>query len=251
MNAEQLVESVRKHAKTVLLPSVAQAIVEELEAQEAQHPDDYAVDRFSDALKAKLAQARAKGRSGWQDPAWTPAQISQALRQHVEKGDPCDVANYCMFLWARGARIEPAQEAQPAAWRFRSFPWKDWQYVECSKYSPVYPWYEPVYTFPPDAAKRVAELESSYQASIKSLRKDLESQAKIIGEITRKAQEKIAELEEELAEARKDAQRYRWLRHGDNDEAVMQRGMTHPWLPRNEKLDAIIDAAIAKEKSND
>jgi hypothetical protein len=34
MNAEQLVESVRKHAKTVLLPSVAQAIVEELAAQE-------------------------------------------------------------------------------------------------------------------------------------------------------------------------------------------------------------------------
>lgn len=32
MNAEQLVESVRKHAKTVLLPSVAQSIVEELEA---------------------------------------------------------------------------------------------------------------------------------------------------------------------------------------------------------------------------
>ena len=63
------------------------------------------------------------------------------------------------------------------------------------------------------------------------------------------AAKRIAELEAELTEARKDAERYRWLRHGDNDEVVMQRGpvdMTYHWLPRRERLDAIIDAAIAK-----
>lgn len=63
---------------------------------------------------------------------------------------------------------------------------------------------------------------------------------------------RIAALEQQLEAARKDAERYRWLRHGDNDEVVMQRGpvdMTYHWLPRNERLDAIIDAAIAKEKS--
>lgn len=193
-------------------------------AQEA-HPDDKAVDRFAAAMKAKLAQARAKGRSGWQDPAWTPAQISQALRQHVEKGDPCDVANYCMFLWARGARIEP------------------------------------VYTFPPDAAKQIAELESSYQLSIKSLRKYVESQSKIIGEITRKAQGKIAELEAELAEARKDAERWKWIRRklcltGNGDGTCSMHAINLPaanagWPEVGrvaEFCEATIDAALAQSK---
>jgi len=38
--------------------------------------------------------------------------ISQALREHIEKGDPIDVANYCMFLAARNEPITPA-EPQP------------------------------------------------------------------------------------------------------------------------------------------
>jgi len=41
-----------------------------------------------------------------------------------------------------------------------------------------------------------------------------------------------------------DARRYRWLRHGDNDELVMQRGPVsedYVYLPRNEKLDEMID----------
>lgn len=51
----------------------------------------------------------------------------------------------------------------------------------------------------------------------------------------------------------KDAERYRWLRHGDNDEAVLQRGPVDPsyvYLPRNEKLDATIDAAIAAKAAS-
>lgn len=75
--------------------------------------DDKAVDRFAGKMKYKLARARDRGRSGWQDRAWTPEQISQALREHVEKGDPIDVANYCMFLAARGEPITPAE--QPSA----------------------------------------------------------------------------------------------------------------------------------------
>ena len=58
-------------------------------------------------MKWKLAQARDRGKSGWQDRSWTPEQISQALREHVEKGDPLDVANYCMFLAARNEPISP------------------------------------------------------------------------------------------------------------------------------------------------
>jgi hypothetical protein len=67
--------------------------------------DDEAVDRFATAMKAKLAKAREKGRNGWQSPEWTAPEISLDLLRHVEKGDPIDVANYCMFLFERGERI--------------------------------------------------------------------------------------------------------------------------------------------------
>lgn len=68
--------------------------------------DNDAVDDFAAALKAKLAIARAKGRSGWE--TCTPEDLSAMLREHVEKGDPRDVANFCMFLWITGAPILPA-----------------------------------------------------------------------------------------------------------------------------------------------
>lgn len=81
-------------------------------SQEQAHPDDAAVDKFAARMKWKLARARDKGRAGWQDPSWTPEQISQALREHVEKGDPTDVANYCMFLAARNEPITSASQEQ-------------------------------------------------------------------------------------------------------------------------------------------
>lgn len=77
----------------------------------ARHPDDEAVDRFAYAMKQKLALAREKGRSGWQQ--MNPAELSDMLRDHVEKGDPRDVANFCMFLWHHGWVIETTNK--PAA----------------------------------------------------------------------------------------------------------------------------------------
>jgi Zn finger protein HypA/HybF involved in hydrogenase expression len=66
------------------------------------HPDDAAVDAFAAAMKAKMADARAKGRGGWEDPAQCSAlDLCRLLRDHVEKGDPRDVANFCMMLWNR------------------------------------------------------------------------------------------------------------------------------------------------------
>ena len=62
------------------------------------HPDDEAVDRFASAMKAKLAAAHKKGRGGWEGCSQTD--LSRMLREHVEKGDPCDVANFCLFLWS-------------------------------------------------------------------------------------------------------------------------------------------------------
>lgn len=74
------------------------------------HPDDAAVDAFAAAMKAKLAEARAKDRGGWQNKADCSQQrLSDMLRAHVEKGDPRDVANFACFLWNRGEGIAPRQ----------------------------------------------------------------------------------------------------------------------------------------------
>ncbi|KAI3597677.1 hypothetical protein D8I24_6493 [Cupriavidus necator H850] len=72
----------------------------------AENPDDAAVDRFAIELKKKLAKAREKGRCGWK--TCPPADLSRMLREHVEKGDPRDVANFCAFLWALGQPISPS-----------------------------------------------------------------------------------------------------------------------------------------------
>ncbi len=75
-----------------------------------QHPDDLAVDEFAAAMKAKMAEARVKGRGGWEDPAQCTAEdLSRMLRNHVEKGDPRDVANFCMMLHQRGEAIAARQ----------------------------------------------------------------------------------------------------------------------------------------------
>lgn len=71
-----------------------------------QHPDDLAVDRFAAAMKAKLAQKRAEGRGGWDNPDECSIEwLSELLRSHVEKADPVDVGNFAMMIHQRGGRI--------------------------------------------------------------------------------------------------------------------------------------------------
>lgn len=75
-------------------------------------PDDKlhaAVDRFAARMKAKLDRAMQRGKQGWDDPCWSPEQMSEDLHEHVAKGDPIDVANYCLFLDARNWDILPAE----------------------------------------------------------------------------------------------------------------------------------------------
>lgn len=79
-------------------------------ALEGQHPDDAAVDAFAAEMKSKLAKAREKGRSGWQ--TCPPDELSRMLREHVEKGDPRDVANFCMFLWSLGQGVASAPKQE-------------------------------------------------------------------------------------------------------------------------------------------
>lgn len=67
------------------------------------HPDDFAVDRFAAALKAKLAKKRAGGMSGWDDKtACSEERLQTMLVEHVAKGDPVDVGNFAMMLFNRG-----------------------------------------------------------------------------------------------------------------------------------------------------
>ncbi len=99
-DAPKVLEALRKITMTPRAEPAARAQVGE--------PDDIAVDRFADAMKAKMAAARAKGRGGWEGPTCNAEILSRMLRDHVEKGDPLDVANFCMMLWNRGEVIEPS-----------------------------------------------------------------------------------------------------------------------------------------------
>lgn len=72
-----------------------------------QHPDDEAVDRFAAAMHAKMAQARAKGKEGWDDPercseGHLRALLQERLDSALSADSMVDVANYAMMLWARG-----------------------------------------------------------------------------------------------------------------------------------------------------
>ena len=83
------------------------------------HPDDLAVDRFAAAMKTKLAGARDKGRSGWDNHELCSAEfLADLLVGHVSKGNAGnleDVANLAMMLHQRGD--DPVAVAQALARR--------------------------------------------------------------------------------------------------------------------------------------
>lgn len=58
------------------------------------------VVQFAEAMAQKLAHAQRKyGYSdGWRSPDWMD-ECRSKLVEHLAKGDPRDVANYCAFLW--------------------------------------------------------------------------------------------------------------------------------------------------------
>ncbi|CDN93505.1 hypothetical protein [Agrobacterium tumefaciens] len=105
------IEAIR--AKQAAKPTGSALPVPRLDNGQYPHADNEAVDILMAAaaakMKSKLFLARRKGRSGWDDPTQcTNEDLSRMLREHVEKGDPVDVANFCAFLIARGERIGPA-----------------------------------------------------------------------------------------------------------------------------------------------
>lgn len=86
-----------------------------------KHPDDAAVDRFAAAMKAKLTEARAKGRDGWErNDVIGDGDLARMLIEHLLKGNEGtfeDVANFAMMLHQRSAHPAVLAGSMPGALR--------------------------------------------------------------------------------------------------------------------------------------
>ncbi|WP_259574239.1 hypothetical protein [Shewanella baltica] len=79
--------------------------VNAMQLERSTHIDDIGIDRFTNAMRLKMAYARSKGRSGWNDQALCSGeQLAEALVEHLSKGNDGtfeDVANFAMMLHQR------------------------------------------------------------------------------------------------------------------------------------------------------
>ena len=81
-------------------------------AESPLHPDtESLVSRFAAAMRNKLANAERKyGYSNlWANGDWMD-ECRTKLVEHLNKGDPLDVANYCAFLWHHGEHCKPLND---------------------------------------------------------------------------------------------------------------------------------------------
>lgn len=72
--------------------------------------DNAMVDALADAMKAKLARAREKGRGGWENPAECSVRdLWDMLIEHAHKPnlDMVDVANLAGMVWWRLEHVLP------------------------------------------------------------------------------------------------------------------------------------------------
>lgn len=84
--------------ETSCIHSLGAALVN-LDAERAQLRQ--LVADFAEELEAKLLAKLSAGRAGWDEEEWTVEQIKAALVDHVDKGDPVDVAAFAAFWWNR------------------------------------------------------------------------------------------------------------------------------------------------------
>lgn len=95
---EQLPEQWRQHWLRVAAAILGKASFPIEPTDEAALGDEVAVNSFSRAMLDKMARSRVKGRGGWQGCG--NAALWEMLREHFEKGDPVDVANFAMMIWS-------------------------------------------------------------------------------------------------------------------------------------------------------
>jgi hypothetical protein len=103
------------------------------------HPDTVELlERFMEALAEKLRKAEEKyGYSnGWKQDDWMD-ECRAKLLEHLAKGDPRDVANYCAFLWWHGAATTPPQQQEQSG---EAVEWLDEQWIDdtCNKIGDLY-----------------------------------------------------------------------------------------------------------------
>jgi hypothetical protein len=80
------------------------AAVDAMQVSEDTNFDDHCIDKFANFMKIKMAVCREqKGRGGWESAQ--PEELVRQLRVAIDKGDPVDVANYCMMLFTLGELI--------------------------------------------------------------------------------------------------------------------------------------------------
>ncbi len=79
--------------------------------------DELMVDSLAEAMKAKMCVTSRKGRGGWQQ--CEPKEIRRQLGEALLKGDPVDVANYCMMLFSMGEKIDMEERAADRMELFR------------------------------------------------------------------------------------------------------------------------------------
>jgi len=100
--------------------------------------------------------------------------------------------------------------------------------------------------------RRTTDRQPSRESQLESQRNLLDEQVHFLKQEIAQLHRVIESLAAENKVLREDAARYRWLRHGDNDEVILVpcTWTTTGYLPRNEELDAAIDAALTKEATN-
>lgn len=125
------------------------------------------VRMFASAMAAKLRKAEEKyGYSdGWRTMDWAD-ECRAKLREHLAKGDPVDVANYCAFLFYHKASTAIADQPEPVAWRMRANPDYPWSYTDCTPHSSIRDKCEPLYAKSPSAEGRDGEKLALYNELI-------------------------------------------------------------------------------------
>ena len=95
------------NTRTARKSELVQELMYRILSEKTEHPDDLAIDRFAEAMKAKMRRSREeKRRNGWQTAS--AAHLTYLMVEHLEKGDPVDVANFAMMLHQNGQRLNEA-----------------------------------------------------------------------------------------------------------------------------------------------
>lgn len=109
MENEGLISKANSAGKrTILVPFSAPTAPVEASGSELHPATADLVDRFAAELKSKLAKAESKYgyRDEWLKPDWQD-ELTKSLAEHIQKGDPRDVAAYCAFAWHHEWSVTP------------------------------------------------------------------------------------------------------------------------------------------------